>query len=150
MGFRSDGTITGMRCRVVGDAGAYAGFGGALSIGPTRTMAQGVYRIPALSYSAAVALTNTTPMGAFRGAGRPEAAAFLERIMDLAADELGIDPIEIRRRNFLQPDEFPFTTVMGTTYDIGDYGLALTRAAELAGYDELRAEQARRRSAGDR
>src|SRR5437763_1801897 len=68
MGFTRDGDITGMRCRIVGDAGAYAGFGGALAMGPTRSMAQGVYNIPALSFSAAIALTNTTPMGAFRGA----------------------------------------------------------------------------------
>src|SRR4051812_2333509 len=77
MGFRRDGTITGLRLRIVADAGAYAGFGGALAMGPTRMMAQGVYRIPAISYDAVVALTNTTPMGAFRGAGRPEAAALL-------------------------------------------------------------------------
>ena len=76
-------------------------------------MAQGVYRIPEIAYDVAVAVTNTTPMGAFRGAGRPEAAAFLERIVDMAADELGIDPVEMRRRNFLQPDEFPYATLMG-------------------------------------
>ena len=76
-------------------------------MGPTRMMAQGVYRIPRISYECAVALTNTTPMGAFRGAGRPEAAAMLERVIDIAAAELGIDPAEIRRRNFLRPDEFP-------------------------------------------
>ena len=93
------------------------GFGGMLAIGPTRMMAQGVYRIPKIGYDVAVALTNTTPMGAYRGAGRPEAAAMLERIIDMAADELGIDPVEMRRRNFLQPDEFPYTTVTGATYD---------------------------------
>ena len=96
-----------MRCQIVGDAGAYAGFGGALAMGPTRMMAQGVYRIPRISYECAVALTNTTPMGAFRGAGRPEAAAMLERIIDIAAAELGIDPAEMRRRNFLQPRRVP-------------------------------------------
>jgi aerobic carbon-monoxide dehydrogenase large subunit len=150
LGLRRDGTITGLRLRVIGDAGAYAGFGGALVMGPTRMMAQGVYRIPALSYEAAVALTNTTPMGAFRGAGRPEAAALLERIIDVAADELGLDPVEIRRRNFLQPGEFPYTTLMGTTYDNGDYDAALTEALRIAHYDELRAEQAARRAADDR
>ena len=94
LGLRRDGTITGLRCRVVADAGAYAGFGAALAMGTTRMMAQGVYNIPALPYDVAAALTNTTPMGAFRGAGRPEAAAMLERIIDMAADELGIDPVE--------------------------------------------------------
>src|SRR5262249_13394788 len=93
---------------------------------------------------------NTTPMGAFRGAGRPEAAAMLERIMDIAAAELDIDPVEMRRKNFLQPDEFPYTTVMRTQYDSGDYDRALTAALEAAGYDELRREQAERRARGDR
>ena len=134
---------------MIGDAGAYGGFGGGLAMGPTRTMAQGVYRIPAIGYDVAVAVTNTTPIGAFRGAGRPEAAAFLERIMDMAADELGIDPVEIRRRNFLQPDQFPYRTLTGPTYDIGDYDAALTEAVRVAGYDELRAEQAARRARGD-
>ncbi len=123
MGFTTEGTITGMHARIVGDAGAYGGFGGGLSMGPTRSMAQGVYRIPKIAYDVAVAVTNTTPVGAFRGAGRPEATAFLERIMDLAADQLGIDPVEIRRRNLLTADQFPFTTLMGTTYDVGDYAL---------------------------
>ena len=150
MGFTSDGDIVGLRCRVVGDAGAYAGFGGGLAMGPTRSMAQGVYRIPRITYDVAIALTNTTPMGAFRGAGRPEAAAFLERIMDMAADELGIDPVELRRRNLLAPDEFPYTTRTGTVYDCGDYGTALAAALEAAGYDALRAEQAERLARGAR
>jgi aerobic carbon-monoxide dehydrogenase large subunit len=150
MGFKRDGTIVGLRCRVIGDAGAYGGFGGGLAMGPTRMMAQGVYRIPKIRYDVAVAVTNTTPMGAFRGAGRPEAAAFLERIMDMAADELGIDPVEIRRRNLLPPEEFPFTTVMGTTYDSGDYGTALSEAVRIADYDKLRADQVERRARGDR
>jgi carbon-monoxide dehydrogenase large subunit len=150
MGFDADAHITGMRCRIIADAGAYAGFGGALALGPTRMMAQGVYRIPAIRYDVASVLTNTTPMGAFRGAGRPEAAEFLERIMDIAADELDIDPVELRRRNLLGADVFPYTTVMGTTYDSGDYRRVLDEVVRLAGYEDLRAEQARRRAAGDR
>ena len=150
LGCERDGTITGMRVRIVGDAGAYAGFGGALGMGPTRMMAQGVYRIPKISFECAVALTNTTPMGAFRGAGRPEAAAMLERIVDLAAAELGLDPVEMRRRNFLQPYEFPYKTVMRTVYDSGDYDHALTEALRTADYDALRAEQDRRLARGDR
>ncbi len=150
MGFTRDGCITGLHARVVGDAGAYGGFGGGLSMGPTRSMAQGVYRIPRLAFDVAVAVTNTTPMGAFRGAGRPEAAAYLERIMDIAADELAIDPVDLRRRNLLPSDVFPFTTLVGTTYDSGDYLLPLDRAVEAARYTELRAEQAARRAAGDR
>jgi carbon-monoxide dehydrogenase large subunit len=149
MGLRRDGRITGLRARVLGDAGAYAGFGGILAVGPTYTMAQGVYDIPALAYDAAAILTNTTPMGAFRGAGRPEAAAHLERMMDLAAAELGLDPVEIRRRNLLGPDRFPFTTLSGATYDIGDYDLPLREALRIVDYDGLRAQQAQRRAAGD-
>ncbi|MFI5054202.1 MAG: xanthine dehydrogenase family protein molybdopterin-binding subunit, partial [Acidimicrobiia bacterium] len=96
LGLRRDGTIVGMRCRVVGDAGAYAGFGGMLAFGPTHSMAQGVYRIPKIGYDVAIVVTNLTPMGAYRGAGRPEAAAMLERIIDMAAAELGMDPVAIR------------------------------------------------------
>jgi len=150
LGCKRDGTIVGMKCEIVGDAGAYAGFGGALAMGPTRMMAQGVYRIPKISYACAIALTNTTPMGAFRGAGRPEAAAMLERIIDIAAAELGIEPAEMRRRNFLRPDEFPYTTVMRTEYDSGDYDTALSEALRIAGYDDLRREQTERRARGDR
>jgi aerobic carbon-monoxide dehydrogenase large subunit len=150
IGFDEDARITGMRVRVVSDAGAYAGFGGALAMGPTRTMAQGVYRIPAIRYDVAAALTNTTPMGAFRGAGRPEAAEFLERTMDLAADELGIDPVELRRRNLLGPDGFPMTSVMGAAYDSGNYQGALDEALRIAGYEALREEQAERRRQGSR
>jgi carbon-monoxide dehydrogenase large subunit len=149
MGFTRDGRITGLACRIIGDAGAYAGFGGGLSMGPTRTMAQGVYEIPSIRFDVAVALTNTTPMGAFRGAGRPEAAAFLERLMDLAADELDIDPVELRKRNFLTADQFPYTTRTGANYDVGDYAMALDELVRVAGYDDLRREQARRIERGD-
>ncbi|MDA8310959.1 MAG: xanthine dehydrogenase family protein molybdopterin-binding subunit [Actinomycetota bacterium] len=148
LGFDADQRITGMHCRVLGDAGAYAGFGGALGLGPTRMMAAGVYRIPVVRYEAAVAITNTTPMGAFRGAGRPEAAELLERMMDIAAAELQVDPVELRRRN-LRPAFFePVTTAVGTTYDTGDYEAALSKALELAGYGSLREEQAARRDRG--
>ena len=150
LGLRRDGTITGLRIRVIGDSGAYAGFGGALAMGPSYSMAQGVYRIPKLGYDVAVALTNTTPVGAFRGAGRPEASALLERMIDLAAVELDIDPVELRRRNFVGPDEFPYETVVGTTYDCGDYERTLDEVLRIADYDGLRAEQARRLAAGAR
>lgn len=149
LGLTRDGRMTGLRARVIGDAGAYAGFGGALPLHMTYLMATGVYDIPKVRYDAASALTNTTPMGAFRGAGRPEAAAHLERLVELAAAELDMDPVELRRRNFLAPDAFPHTTPTGATYDVGDYDLPLREALRLVGHDELRAEQARRRAAGD-
>ena len=150
LGLNRDGSIVGMHCRIVGDSGAYAGFGGMLPGMMTRIMASGCYRIPKIAFDVAVAITNTTSMGAYRGAGRPEAAAFLERIMDMAADELGIDPAELRRRNLVQPADFPYTTVMGAVYDSGDYDAALTEALRLADYEALRAEQAERRRRGDR
>jgi carbon-monoxide dehydrogenase large subunit len=149
LGLHRDGTIVGMRCQVVGDAGAYGGFGGMFANGPTRMMAQGVYHIPKIGFDGAAVVTNTAPMGAYRGAGRPEAAALIERAMDLAADELGIDPAELRRRNFIRPDEFPFTTLSGVTYDVGEYDKALTEALRIAGYDALLAEQEARRARAD-
>jgi carbon-monoxide dehydrogenase large subunit len=150
LGLRQDGTIVGLRLHVIADCGAYAGFNGFLGMVFTRLMASGVYRIPKISYSVIAALTNTTPMGAFRGAGRPEAAELLERLMDVAAVQLDLDPAELRRRNFIQPEEFPYTTVVGAKYDIGDYDAPLRKAMELADYQGLRAEQARRRENGDR
>ncbi len=149
LGVKNDGTITGLRVRLVGDAGAYPNIGALLSAG-TRRMSNGTYALPALRFDIAVAVTNTTPTGAYRGAGRPEAASLVERVVDQAALELGIDPLEIRRKNFLDPSVFPFTTLTGVTYDSGDYVKALDEAARIAGYDDLRAEQAARRERGDR
>ena len=149
LGLRSDGTIVGLRARVIGDCGAYAGFGGALAVGPTRMMAQGPYEIPQLRFDAIAALTNTAPNGAFRGAGRPEATAMLERLVDLAADELGLAPEEIRRRNLIAKDAFPYQTRTGVTYDVGDYTMALEEALRVADVDAARAEQQRRRESGD-
>jgi len=150
LGLRRDGTIVGMRCRMIGDAGAYGGFGGVLVVGSTKLMSQGVYRIPKIAFDVGVVVTNTTPMGAYRGAGRPEAAAFLERIVDMAADQLGMDPAELRRKNFIRPDAFPLTTLMGAEYDSGEYEAALDEALRLADYDGLRREQEERRARGDR
>jgi carbon-monoxide dehydrogenase large subunit len=150
LGLKRDGTFVGMRCRMIGDAGAYAGFGGILVLGQTKVMAQGVYHIPQIAFDVAIVTTNTTPMGAYRGAGRPEAAAFLERIVDMAADEIGMDPIELRRKNFIQPEEFPLKTVMGADYDSGNYELALNEALRIADYDSLRRDQEERRGRGDR
>ncbi len=149
MGFDGAGRITGMHCRIIGDAGAYAGFGGALALGPTRMMAEGVYRIPVVRYDVASVVTNTTPMGAFRGAGRPEAAEMLERMMDIAAAELGEDRVVLRRKNLRPAFSEPVTTVMGTVYDTGNYEAALDRVLELSGYEQLRADQAARRMRGD-
>ena len=148
VGCRSDGTFTGLRVHLVGDGGAYPGIGAALP-GGTRRMSHGTYDFPAIEFDVAVAATNTSPTGAYRGAGRPEATALLERLVDQAARELGIDPIELREKNLLGDDVFPFTTLTGNVYDSGQYRLPLHTAADAIGYTELRREQAERRERGD-
>lgn len=149
LGCRNDGTFTGLRVRLVGDGGAYPGLGAFLPAG-TRRMSNGTYAFTGIQFDIAVAATNTTPTGAYRGAGRPEATALLERVVDHAALTLGMDPIELRRKNLLRDDVFPFTTLTGITYDTGAYRTPLDEAARLSGYDELRREQAARRATGDR
>jgi carbon-monoxide dehydrogenase large subunit len=148
LGLTRDGRIVGLRGRILGDAGAYPTIG-AFLVSLTRLMAPSVYGIPKIEIEGFGVATNTTPVSSYRGAGRPEAAQFVERILDRAAQELGIDPLEIRRRNFIAPDAFPFTTVTGANYDSGDYGRALDEACRIVGYDELRHEQASRRDRGD-
>lgn len=149
LGARRDGTLVGLRLRILQDAGAYPQISAWLP-NLTAMMMSGVYRLPKARWSAVSVVTNTTPLSAYRGAGRPEAAALIERAMDLLAAEIGLDPAELRRRNFLAPDAFPLTTVTGAAYDSGDYRAALDRALELTGYEDLRSEQARRRANGDR
>ena len=111
-------------------------------------MASGVYAIPKIELETRSVVTNTTPTTSLRGAGRPEAAQAIERALDLFAAELGLDPAEVRRRNFIPKDAFPYTTQTHATYDTGDYEGALDLLLRSAGYDELRAEQRRRREAG--
>ena len=120
LGAKHDGTITGLRVEVVADAGAYPHVGAWLP-NYTRLMCTGTYRIPRVAFSARSMVTNTAPVGAYRGAGRPEATAFLERSMDLLAHELDIDPVEIRRRNLLEPHHTNHVTPSGAVYDSGNY-----------------------------
>ena len=147
MGFTNDGKIVGLDCNVLANAGAYATIGGILALF-TQTMIQAVYVMPKVKFSATTALTNTPPIGAYRGAGRPEATQVIERVLDMGADALGIDPAEIRRMNFLQPEDFPLTTAGGANYDSGEYEKALDAALEAADYQGLLAEQAARRESG--
>ena len=149
LGLSADGTFRWIRITATGNVGAYPGVGAFLPFF-TMLMASGPYRIGAVHYEAVSAITNTAPVAAFRGAGRPEATLTLERIIDLAAAELGMDPAELRRRNLLAPGDFPLTTPTGANMDCGRYARALDLALETAGYSDLRAEQARRRAAGDR
>jgi aerobic carbon-monoxide dehydrogenase large subunit len=147
IGATRDGRIVGLRARVLADLGAYADEGATLPAS-TAVMAVGPYAIPRLDFEIRAVLTNKTPLGAYRGAGRPEATALIERAIDMVAAELGLDPAEVRRRNFIR--EFPHTTVAGATYDSGAYEAALDEALRLSGYGSLREEQADRRRRKDR
>ncbi|MEM9714468.1 MAG: molybdopterin cofactor-binding domain-containing protein, partial [Actinomycetota bacterium] len=120
LGVDADGGFTGLRVRLVGDAGAYPSIGAFLP-GGTRRMGPGSYAFPEMEFHVAVAVTNTTPMGAYRGAGRPEATALVERLVDQAAIELDLDPFELRRRNLVADDAFPHTSLTGNVYDSGRY-----------------------------
>ena len=147
LGGTRDGKLLAYRLDVIQDAGAYPSLGAFLPMF-TRTMQTGVYVIPRTEFKSRSVATNTNPTVAYRGAGRPEATAAIERAIDVFAAEIGMDPAEVRRRNLVANEAFPYTTPTGTTYDIGDYGRALDLALESAGYDALRKEQAARRAAG--
>jgi carbon-monoxide dehydrogenase large subunit len=148
IGGSKDGTVLAYRLEIVQDSGAYAKFGAML---PSLTilMAPGPYAIPRAEAIATSVVTSTTPVGAYRGAGRPEASAAIDRAIDLFAAEAGVDPAEVRRRNLLPAFTEPHTTAFGAVYDSGDYVTALEKALAAAGYEDLRAEQAKRREAGD-
>jgi carbon-monoxide dehydrogenase large subunit len=148
IGGTRDGKVLAYKLDVTGDAGAYPSLGGILPW-LTQMMASGVYDIPKIEYGCKTVTTNTMSTVAYRGAGRPEATAAVERAMDVFAAEIAMDPAEVRRVNLIAEDAFPFTTKTGTTYDIGDYERALDLALEAADYKSLRVEQERRRERGD-
>ena len=141
---KRDGTILGVRIRTVANVGAYLqAFAPGIPTILHAFIIPGAYRIPAFDCEVRGAYTNTTPVDAYRGAGRPEATFAIERAMDRLADEIGMDPAELRRKNFVPPDAFPFTTISGITYDSGDYGPTLDRALAMAdykGFEKRRAE----------
>jgi carbon-monoxide dehydrogenase large subunit len=149
IGGRRDGRVLAYRLTILQDAGAYPRIAAFLP-NLTRMMLTGTYDIPQAQCMSRSVLTNTVPTGAYRGAGRPEAAFAIERAMDLFAAEIGMDPAEVRRRNVIAPEAFPFTTRTGTVYDSGRYAHGLDLVLAHAGYDDLRAEQRRRREAGER
>jgi aerobic carbon-monoxide dehydrogenase large subunit len=149
IGGRADGTIEAYHLSIVQDAGAYPTMGAFLPR-LTRTMAAGTYAIPTVTSDARIVVTSTTPVGSYRGAGRPEATAAIERAVDLFAAEAGLDPAEVRRRNLVPRFDEPHATASGATYDCGDFPAALARVLAAAGYDELRAEQRERRRRDDR
>ena len=149
IGGTADGDITHYALHVVQDSGAYVDVGAVLPM-LTMMMAPGTYDIPNLQYSSQSVFTNTTPVGAFRGAGRPEAAAAIERSVDLFAAEVRLAPEVVRRKNLLPAFNETHINVFGAAYDCGNFPAALETVLEAAGYDELRAEQERRRDAGER
>jgi carbon-monoxide dehydrogenase large subunit len=148
IGGTRDGHIKAYRLHVIQDTGGYPRMSGFL---PSLTclMAPGVYDIPNVQAGYQVVVTNGTPIAAYRGAGRPEAAATIERAVDWFAAEIGKDPAEVRKINFIKPEQFPFVTKTGAPYDTGEYEAALDKVLSAAGYEQLRAEQRRRRQAGD-
>ncbi|HXH78929.1 xanthine dehydrogenase family protein molybdopterin-binding subunit [Nocardioides sp.] len=145
-----DGTVTGLKVELLADLGAYVAIigGGVPVLGAF--MYNAIYKFPAYHFSCQTVLTNKTWTDAYRGAGRPEATYAIERLMDEIAVEVGADPLAIREKNWITHEEFPFTSVAGLEYDSGNYEAATAKARETFGYDELRAEQKRRRESGDR
>ncbi len=148
IGGSRDGKVAAYRLVILHDSGAYPKFGAFLPA-LTILMAPGPYAIPRAEAVATSVVTNTTPVGAYRGAGRPEATAAVERAMDLFAAETGLDPAEVRRMNLLPKFTEPHTTAFGAVYDTGDYAAALELALVAAGYEDLRREQTKRRADGD-
>jgi carbon-monoxide dehydrogenase large subunit len=145
-----DGEVTGLKVELLADLGSHVAIvgGGVPVLGAF--MFNAIYKFPAYHFACQTVLTNKTWTDAYRGAGRPEATFGIERMMDELAAELGVDPLEVRERNWIKHEEFPFTTIAGLEYDSGNYEAATARAKELFGYDDLRAEQQRRRESGDR
>lgn len=149
IGGTRDGIVQAYQMHVLQDAGAWVDMGAILAPFMTRPMASGVYAIPQIEVRTTSVVTNTTPTVAYRGAGRPEATAAIERAMDMFAAELGMDPAEVRRKNLIPKFDQPHTTTIGQTYDVGDYEAALDKVLAAADYPALRAEQAARRASGD-
>ncbi len=138
---RRDGKVLGLKLRLVADIGAYNMLLTAAIPTLTMLMANATYDIPAIRTTLTEVFTNKTPTDAYRGAGRPEATYFVERAMDMLARELNMSPADVRRKNFIAPDKFPFQTQMGAVYDSGDYGKALDLALKASNWDALIAER---------
>ena len=138
---RRDGTVLGLKMRLIADIGAYNMLLTAAIPTLTMLMANATYNIPAIRATLTEVFTNKTPTDAYRGAGRPEATYFVERAMDMLARELNMDPADVRRKNFIPKDKFPFATQMGAVYDSGDYEKALDRALKNANWTELKKQR---------
>ena len=150
LGGNRDGKVLAYRLEAIQDSGAFVDVGAVLAPACTRPMSSGVYAIPKIECRTKSVVTNTTPIVAYRGAGRPEATAAIERAMDMFAAEIGIDAAEVRRKNLIGKFMQPHTTAIGQEYDVGDYEGALDLVLAAANYADLRKEQATRRARGDR
>src|SRR5499427_4250418 len=148
VGCKNDGTITGLRYNVFADMGAYLQLLTPAIPTLTGLMLSGCYKIPAIQMNVTAVFTNKMSTDAYRGAGRPEATQVIERCADLVAAELGLDPVEVRRKNFPEPSEFPFKTSTGLFYDSGNYQGALEKALSIADYNKMRADQKKAREQG--
>ncbi len=146
--FDEEGRILGLRLHVIAELGVYPPFYDIAFL--TGMMATGNYDIQAVDFKASNVFTNTVAVAAYRGAGRPEAIYYMERMIELVAAELGMDPAEVRRKNYIKPEQFPYQTQTGSTYDTGNYEANLDTALETANYAALRQEQARRRADADK
>ena len=145
---KSDGTVTGLRVKLLDDIGASGENYGSLGAGKPLAAFTGCYTIPAVGYEMAIVLSNKLPTSAYRGMGPPPHFFVLEQMMDIAARGLGIDAAEFRRRNYIRPEQFPYTIPSGNEYDSGNYEAALDKALAMADYQKLRTEQAAARAQG--
>ncbi|MDG6902350.1 MAG: xanthine dehydrogenase family protein molybdopterin-binding subunit, partial [Nitrososphaerota archaeon] len=144
---RKDGKILGLKAKVICDGGAYSDW--AFSMPETTIgMAPGVYDIGAYQAEAITTFTNKPPIGAYRGAGRPEAAYLIERTVDVIARRLKLDPVKVRQKNYIPKSKFPYSSIGGNTYDSGNYEANLQKALEVSGYEKLRARQREAKSKG--
>jgi len=150
IGGTRDGKVLAYRLEAIQDSGAFVDVGAVLAPACTRPMSSGVYAIPKIECRTKSVVTNTTPIVAYRGAGRPEATAAIERAMDMFAAEIGMDAAEVRRKNLIPKFMQPHSTAIGQEYDVGDYEVALDKVLAAANYSALRKEQAERRQRGDR
>src|SRR5205085_1275881 len=149
MALAADGRILGLRVKTISNMGAYLSlFAPAIPTYLYGTLLAGAYLTPAIHVDVTAVFTNTTPVDAYRGAGRPEACYLVERLMDLAAHQLGMDPAAIRRHNFIPPEKFPYQTAVALVYDSGNYAPNLDLALKIAGYTQLRKEQSEARQQG--
>ena len=142
--FNDDGRILGLRMHVIAELGVYPPFYDIAHL--TGLMATGNYDIQTVDFKASNVFTNTVAVAAYRGAGRPEAIYYVERMIELIAGELGVDSADVRRLNYIKPEQFPYKTPTGSTYDTGDYEANLDQALATANYEALREEQAQRRA----